>query len=537
MWQARVELNGEPAGVFPLREGESVAGRSRQSDIQVNAPDISRAHARIVVAGARVTVENLGKSGSCLDGVALQQVAEWKAGQRLALGTAATLMLEPADGQAAPPPREPSDLTLAETNRETEACPDRTADDAVADRTGAGTDPEADHTGAGDESDRADRTAAMPAETRDGTAFGTRMSMAGGQTDGGRTRAMQTRMVSPEELELLRTVEQARIRKRLVLSIVAAVPALLLLILFRPRPLPPETDIVWPRDEQSRPIQAVEPAPGGGLREGGFDLLVPGAASRRTTPLADGVQVDTVIGRDGDVPFRLVLHEQSDKRYALMGREQLVSEWMEETLRNESGWNFDPPQARLGFYGFEQGIPFTRVPYLRQEGREAWDGMACLFRHGRRRFVLRVETPASERLRTERMLFMRYVKPSVVFERSHWEAEDDTVEKAATEDMLAQIRRDLARVAPLTWARLESRLKAVLIKAVAEDDSAAYREALDMLADLRARQARWFNSQALARDNARAQGDKLQALRIAELAKAVFSNPDDRRYYQVRRWQ
>jgi len=43
MWQAGVELEGKRVDTLALKEGASVAGRSRNSELQVNAPDISRA--------------------------------------------------------------------------------------------------------------------------------------------------------------------------------------------------------------------------------------------------------------------------------------------------------------------------------------------------------------------------------------------------------------------------------------------------------------------------------------------------------------
>ncbi len=530
MWRLTVEMEGKRIGSFALKEGETVAGRSRTSDIQVNAPDISRSHAKIVVSGNTVTIENLGKSGTRLEGVPVEGVCEWAPGRRVVLGALAELALERDEGES---PADAGSEQAAigggdsDAAAETHAADDRTSDEPISEKSGA------DVTGSG-----TDGVVPQVGDTREGTAaFQTRLSAAGPDGEGGgHTRAMQTRMVSPEELEALREIELKKVRKRMAIGFAIGLPVLALLVVFRPRTLPPETEIVWPRDDLNRPIQSVEPAPGGGADEGGFDVLIPGVAPQRVTSIEGGFRAEAAIGQAGSVPLRLILQEQTDRRFARISRETMVAEWMEEALRDGEVLSFDRPYARLGFYGFEQGVPFTRVPYQRLEGKTMWRGVACLFRHGQRRYSLLVETPAAERLRAERMLFMRYVKPSIAFERSHWEAEDDKLETATLEDMLTRIRRDLARVAPLTWTRIESLLKSVLVKAVAEDDPAAYREALDMLVDLRERQARWFNSQALARDNARAQGDEAMAVRIAELAKAVFSNTEDYRYFQVRRW-
>ena len=51
--------------VFPLVEGESVLGRDPAAQVLVDVPGVSRRHARIVVTGAEVAVEDLGsKNGT-----------------------------------------------------------------------------------------------------------------------------------------------------------------------------------------------------------------------------------------------------------------------------------------------------------------------------------------------------------------------------------------------------------------------------------------------------------------------------------------
>jgi DNA-binding winged helix-turn-helix (wHTH) protein len=62
-------LVGESAPVA-LYEGENVVGRGADDDvIEIDAPTVSRRHARIVIAGEAVTLEDLGsKNGTWLDG-------------------------------------------------------------------------------------------------------------------------------------------------------------------------------------------------------------------------------------------------------------------------------------------------------------------------------------------------------------------------------------------------------------------------------------------------------------------------------------
>ena len=56
-----------------LSEGENVLGRMRQAAVWIDSTSVSRRHARIVIAGDRVTVEDLGsKNGTCLGGKRLE---------------------------------------------------------------------------------------------------------------------------------------------------------------------------------------------------------------------------------------------------------------------------------------------------------------------------------------------------------------------------------------------------------------------------------------------------------------------------------
>lgn len=54
---------------FPLHEGENVIGRDPGATISIDAPIISRRHARILVSGGGAMVEDLGsKNGTYVDG-------------------------------------------------------------------------------------------------------------------------------------------------------------------------------------------------------------------------------------------------------------------------------------------------------------------------------------------------------------------------------------------------------------------------------------------------------------------------------------
>ncbi len=78
-------------GIF-LRQGVNPIGRDPNDTICINAPEVSRHHARIIVDGDRVTLEDLGsKNGSYLGTVRITSPVELRTGDEFTIGK--TLML------------------------------------------------------------------------------------------------------------------------------------------------------------------------------------------------------------------------------------------------------------------------------------------------------------------------------------------------------------------------------------------------------------------------------------------------------------
>lgn len=84
---------------FELREGETIIGRERGLRIRIEASSVSRRHARIVIDGARATIEDLhSRNGTSVGGkrVHTRELAD---GDAILFGTvAATLRIVPAEG-------------------------------------------------------------------------------------------------------------------------------------------------------------------------------------------------------------------------------------------------------------------------------------------------------------------------------------------------------------------------------------------------------------------------------------------------------
>jgi DNA-binding winged helix-turn-helix (wHTH) protein len=73
--------------VLLLRAGENLLGRDRDAAVCLDAESVSRHHARIVVEGSRVTLEDLGsKNGTRLNGERVEGTQELRDGDAIRLG-------------------------------------------------------------------------------------------------------------------------------------------------------------------------------------------------------------------------------------------------------------------------------------------------------------------------------------------------------------------------------------------------------------------------------------------------------------------
>jgi hypothetical protein len=504
MFRLTVE-KGETAGkVYELKPGENMIGRSRSAAVHISSPDVSGVHAHIRVAGGTAFLENLSQFGTSVDGVPVSGEVALADGQCLELGKSTRLRFN------------------VDANAVQEAA------------TGMGFDPAATIAG--------ERGKITMAGTLTGGAGRSDLTTAFMPPDPshmedeeGVTHAMQTRAATPEEIELLRVAEQKRARRKFMIMATVVVAVVALVVVFRPKPLPPETEIDWARDERGEYLDDFLPAVSGGVKDGGYDVMFPGNKSFKKSVDGNGFVLEGRVGRKLDVPMRVVLQEEYDARLAGISRDEMVAEWIAQVSASGGRWNFDRPSPAIAFFGKRNGVPYTRVTYVR-DGGGSWFGMANVVRHGCRRITICAEVPVIERVRAESMLATKMLIASEHFEYSYWEYNPVTPAFPENE-VLAQISKELERIAPATWVALENQLTGVLTKASLAGNAACVEEAQRLLVKLRERQTLWFNSQQLAFDAALMQGRNDRAVKIAEFTKAVFSNMEDQRYFTVRKWK
>ncbi|MEI6562775.1 MAG: FHA domain-containing protein [bacterium] len=537
MLRLRLE-KGAPAGaVFALKQGETLLGRSHSAGIRLESPDISGTHAKVSVKGDVAILENLSRFGIRVNDADITGPVTLTPGQRIVLGKGTVLIVE-SDAVETSDLSAPATIAAGAATQGTvygkatspafRPVPVPVAAPAHEADTGKGI-PEKSVLAADD------KTRAMPSGTGAEAEPLSRADWTSEVGASGETRAMQTRAAAPEEIEFLKAAEQKKIRNRVTLGVLIAVPLLILAIIVSPRTPPPEREFEWPKSAAGEYMDALEPSPSGGLKDGGFDLCFPGTPGFKKRSIAGGVAIECLLGRDLNVPMKLYLQEEMDKKFAGMDRAGLVSDWMQQMSVSGGRWNFDKPSPSVVFIGKDNGIPAIRVMYQR-DGDGSWFGVAMVYQYGIRRVAVRAEAPSIERVRAEKILSVTFVRPSIDYLRAYWKPVEE-LPKTSEAEILHQVRQELDRMAPATWMEIENLLAGLLTKAVKDDNKDVENEAVALLSRLRERESLWFNSQQLAFDAAVMQGNKKKAMKVAEFSKGIFSHMEDNRYFTVRKWK
>jgi hypothetical protein len=155
---------------------------------------------------------------------------------------------------------------------------------------------------------------------------------------------------------------------------------------------------------------------------------------------------------------------------------------------------------------------------------------------GSRLEAISAEVPEEDQGRAENMFKgCTYFELQQSFEDSCWTGQQST-NRVTPSAIFSQAEVDLRRDAPLTWAAIARQLQLVLSQSVADNLPADEDQALRLLVDLRQQQANWFNSQNLLLMNAESARDAKTQAEIAHRCQAVFSDPSDNRYFEVRKW-
>lgn len=513
------------AGVsYLLHDGKNCIGRSRDCDIRLPEPEISGRHFCIMLGGAEPLLDNQSSRGTMLDGSWITGAVALRAGQTITVGGKINLMFAAVDDiseinfaddpDAALPPRNGD----ADTSETTLAAPSMLM--AETQLTGI------DH--------------ATLADDEGITMFGGDQGTPDGQPDDdetqmGETRVLKTRVVSEEEIELLKNERNAEFKKKNLrkIAFLVLVGAVFWLMWIYRAPAR-EAVFDWPV-KSGKPQTGKTALKFGGKDHGFYDIYYPLSNKSKVKISENEIVVNTFLGRDESVPMNLFFTKKNDLQQTGVTGVAAFRQWINKTIENAGGdsWTFGEISS-IRFAGPENALPYFSCEYSRSNNDDSWYGSVNFFRCANEVMILRVEVPFEEERRCrDIMTGGPFLDPDIEFVRGAWSGTPSSG-NADYRESLNLVRDKLPKVALNSLNQMEQNLRAVLRDALLNRDQETYAESLIQLKYLRLRLRNGFYTQQIKYNNAKLDRDESALRSVKNESEAIFSNPEDARYNIVR---
>lgn len=510
---------------FPLSSVTTVIGRSRSADIVVPVPDVSARHVAIEASESGFALVNLSRHHTS---VGLKEIPEnnrvaLPAGIPVAIGRHVEFKVLSAQSamQAEISRPEDGDATRAPESGERTRVPPTDGRTRLPEPVAKTRAPSAGG------SVRAPAAEAVPpaAIPKDDSGLGA-------------TQFLQTQLVSPEEIEKLIASGKKQRSRRVFMKVFLFVGLFLgvagayYAVQVHQRP---EKILSWPLTASGKyDIRTVDlPTPFG---PDAFWVECPGSPQFKVESGDDGnMEILTRIGKKRDVVFRIAFRCVQSADNLRRNRRQHFDKWRRER-EEQDGWNFQsvsPP----AFLENNSGFPYFDVQYLRTEKTASdsvqWFGHALFAVHADCVLTLSREIPAVEQWRGATIVAVE--KLLRVGQREidgHWEGRPDARD-ASVKDLRDEAAGLLARKSPILWQETEFLIQSALIKCGGRGEDAE--RLLAMLRELRANQKHEYRQLKVAWHQANRVMDRVGSQRVLENALKVFSSPDDRRNWLLKK--
>lgn len=398
------------------------------------------------------------------------------------------------------------------------------------------------------------RSSAMADEkTSQESEFRQHTEMSGEATD-----ALQTRMASTEEIDVMKRVYRSQHRRKLSFWVFSAVAFFALTVFFYFILRPKKEEIVtWPTDSNGKELlESVQTATYLGTLVPKIEgIQTQGKVTQKNDagdPLyllieEGSVDVYTHIGKLRDVQLHIVISTQKDKDGLKKDRSQAFSDWIASMHQKYPEINFDG-SGRIEFVNVTQGsgVPITVESYDNRVGNDNFFGVVAYFRHADNVHWVMAEVPSSEKWRCEELLRKRLLTKFALYAirltSDWWEGSSRFRAESTIEEDVKEAEDYLRRKNPAYWEKIHYLSKSALIKASLTEDTAVRDQALEALKSLRVAQATWYNARKLEYQQAFRNGDKETMRSIQSTCESIFSaefQEDDYRYEYIRRknWQ
>lgn len=513
-------IEGERKGERVPLTGPLLMGRSSKAGLLFSAPEVSGRHLQVEWRGKELVLTQMGSGKTWLKGDVVAPGAErvLKPGDTVAFAGGNAFVLEMDDSD--------SDELATDPEGERTTAAAQTGPTVMASAAVAGPSRAA----APDDDDDVDDA------TSDGTDAGTRD--AGTQDADDETQVMKTRAITEEEENRLRQSDKISARKRMCLVAGAAVFAVAVIggaWLFSVTQI--ENPLTWPAGADGRPMYHDTFVDLDGAREKGeFGFFAPGSDALKVDEQMAYIRVTTRLGRRQDVPCRITLERGQAAEHLEQSREQGFARWRERKMAEGGSWSFEV-EPGIFFVGAENGVPYQRAAYSREEGGVSWFGYAQYMKVRDWEIVLLKELPTSERYRGDYLLAgttFFLARPSFV--EAHWEP-DGVVPNRSEDDMLKEVEKWLApdETPGQQLKRVQELVVRALTLACKKKNAENYKRAMALLLELRRRQNVELNNRLIAIRRERATGRDKVAAALTKQCLDVFSDENDKRCHDLRR--
>ena len=361
------------------------------------------------------------------------------------------------------------------------------------------------------------------------------------KTNANETQIVQTRMASMEEINFIKGQIKKQQQGRLLFKfLLFSLFVVLLGIIWMLRAPQQEKILSWPQKSAGVYLTDSEAAFGQGAKQGFFDVYYPqwaNAKVMRTSP--DSFEIHSYLGKKADVPLVILVQREVSDEFVYEKRTKALQSMLRRlSERKNEQFNFDSTPTteflRPAAGQSENGIMVDKLAYQRDTGHSFF-GILRFFRHGRVNYIIRVEVPAEEKLRAFPILNTEtFLIIAPLFVRSHWEGHDEYT-KSHIAGNIVGVKDELQRDSPMQYPRLEREIKSILAQALYEKNTSVYKEAREMLLNLRSKQQRWYNGQKIRWFSAIRENNNAEKLKIRNDCEAVFSVIGDKRRYDILR--
>lgn len=516
---------------FPIDNDALSIGRSKTNNVVLSAEDVSRRHVILTLGSTGIMLDNLSSRKTFVDGkvIAMGEAVTLVAGQSVTLGKSTEFMLESLSDDASTSTAQEMQIDNGATVAGVEAEGDATEGTAVGASAGTSVETSASKTPS-DMVFMQEPPRPSEAETHnEPRSKGEPPRQAGSETVAGGTI-----VATPEDIAEIRHAEERRQKLHLLLYVllgcifVALMSVFYYFFLYKA----PEKELGFPvvggveqcSDLASAGIESLE---------NDIYIKYPVIPQMQVKKTAGHLDVVTGIGRDGNVPFYVML--EYDRNDALLheDRQDSLRRWMNGKSEKDSTWNFGVP-GPVQFFGMYNGIPYVSIYYNRMREGLSMYGKVLYMRHENMELALMEEFPATERWHAEVFLERSLLAFSERLIFRHWEGRSEKT-GVPVKEALAEAETLLEGASPNAWTKVDYLLKSSLCDINKAVDTAVYNKAVDLLSKLREHQKIWYNSQLIAYKQAQALNDKAGKEQVKNTCLGIFSSPEDNRYYYIRK--